>query len=77
MVRTGANGRRSEMFALAAGRGGFDRLNHRIGRDSGRVEAFAAERPELALETAFGIIEMNSIQYEEDFLGEREDWDEE
>ncbi len=42
-----------------------------------RVEAFAAEKPALALETAFGIIEMNSIQYEEEFLGEREDWDEE
>jgi hypothetical protein len=41
------------------------------------VEAFAAEKPELALETAFGIIEMNSIQYEEEFLGEREDWNEE
>ena len=38
MVRTGANGRRSEMFALAAGRGGFDRVSHRIGRVSGRVE---------------------------------------
>lgn len=42
-----------------------------------RVEAFTTEKPELALETAFGIMEMNFIQYEEEFLGEREDWDEE
>lgn len=52
-----------------------------VGRDLrrlvSRVETFAAEKPELALETAFGIIEMNSVQYEEEFLGEREDWDEE
>lgn len=29
MVRTGANGKRSEMSALAAGRGGFDKGSHR------------------------------------------------
>jgi hypothetical protein len=41
-----------------------------------RVEAFAAEKPELALETAFLVIKTNSVQYEDEFLGEREDWDE-
>lgn len=51
-----------------------------VGRDLrrlvSRVEAFAAEKPELALETAFLVIKTNSVQYEDEFLGEREDWDE-
>ena len=34
-----------------------------------------AERPDLAVETAFLILEMDDRQYEEDYLNEREDWD--
>ena len=47
MVRTGANGRRSEMSALAAGRGGFDKArppkNDRLNHSSGGVLIMSCE----------------------------------
>lgn len=43
-----------------------------------RAEALVAEgKEELAVETALRIMETNSRLYEEEFLGEREDWSEE
>ena len=37
--------------------------------------AIAAGRPDIAVETAFLILEIDDRQYEEEFLSEREDWD--
>ena len=51
-----------------------------VGRDLRRVIRFVGQsieagKPELAVETAFLILEMDERQYDEDYLREREDWD--
>lgn len=51
-----------------------------VGKDLNKVikraeTSITAGRPDIAIETAFLILEMNDRQYEEDYLCEREDWD--
>lgn len=50
-----------------------------VGKDLKRVikhlSLLADNRPEMVVETAIYILKTNAQQYEEDYLGEREDWD--